>query len=63
MLEYLKRRNLLDKAIQIHGGIGETDWLPLTRFYHVARHARIGGGTDEIHKMVLARFLLGRSGG
>jgi acyl-CoA dehydrogenase len=53
----------LDKAIQIHGGIGETDWLPLTRFYHVARHARIGGGTDEIHKMVLARFLLGRSAG
>jgi len=51
----------LDKAIQIHGGIGETDWLPLTRFYHTARHARIGGGTDEIHKMVLARFLLGRS--
>jgi alkylation response protein AidB-like acyl-CoA dehydrogenase len=50
------------QAIQIHGGMGETDWLPLTRFYHVAQHARIGGGTDEVHKMVLARYLLGRSG-
>ena len=50
----------IDNAIQIHGGIGETYELPLTRFYRNLRHSRIGGGTDEMHRMVLARWLLGR---
>ncbi len=48
----------LDKAIQIHGGLGETLDLPLAAFYHIQRHARIGGGTDEIQKYVLARHIL-----
>ncbi|RMF91930.1 MAG: acyl-CoA dehydrogenase [Nitrospinota bacterium] len=50
----------IDKAIQIHGGLGESAFLPLTRFYHILRHSRIGGGTDEIHRFVIARHLLGR---
>ena len=50
----------LDNALQVHGGIGETYELPISRFYRNLRHARIGGGTDEMHKMVLARWLLGR---
>jgi alkylation response protein AidB-like acyl-CoA dehydrogenase len=50
----------LDKAMQVHGGIGETYELPISRFYRNLRHARIGGGTDEMHRMVLARWLLGR---
>lgn len=48
----------IDKAIQIHGGLGETLDLPLTAFYHIQRHARIGGGTDEIQRYALARHLL-----
>ena len=50
----------LDNALQVHGGIGETYELPISRFYRNQRHARIGGGTDEMHRMVLARWLLGR---
>ena len=50
----------IDNAMQVLGGIGETLDLPITRFYRTQRHARIGGGTDEIQKMVLARWILGR---
>ena len=48
----------LDHAIQIHGAMGESLELPLTLFYRYLRHTRIGGGTSEIQKMLLARRLL-----
>jgi alkylation response protein AidB-like acyl-CoA dehydrogenase len=48
----------LDQAIQIHGGMGETLELPLTLFYCLLRHAQVGGGTSEIHRMLIARSLL-----
>lgn len=48
----------LDDAIQIHGAMGESLELPLTLFYRYIRHARIGGGTSEIQRMMIARKLL-----
>ena len=48
----------LDDAIQIHGAMGEALELPLSLFYRYVRHARIGGGTDEIQRMMIARMLL-----
>ena len=48
----------MDDAIQIHGAMGESLELPLTLFYRYLRHGRIGGGTDEIQKMLIARKLL-----
>jgi len=48
----------LDDAIQIHGAMGESLELPLTMFYRYIRHARIGGGTDEMQRMLIARMLL-----
>ncbi len=48
----------MDHAIQIHGAMGESLELPLTLFYRYLRHGRIGGGTDEIQKMLIARKLL-----
>ena len=48
----------IDKIMQIFGGIGETTDLPIAHWYHMLRHARIGGGTSEIHKFVMARALL-----
>ena len=48
----------LDHAIQIHGGMGETLELPLTLFYGLLRHAQVGGGASEIHRMLIARSLL-----
>jgi alkylation response protein AidB-like acyl-CoA dehydrogenase len=49
---------VLDDAIQIHGAMGEALELPLSLFYRYVRHARIGGGTDEIQRMLIARMLL-----
>ncbi len=48
----------VDSAIQIHGGMGESLDLPLTLFYRHLRHAQIGGGTNEIQRMLIARKLL-----
>lgn len=50
---------VLDDAIQIHGAMGEALELPLTLFYRYIRHTRIGGGTDEMQRMIIARGLLG----
>lgn len=49
---------VLDDAIQIHGAMGEALDLPLSLFYRYVRHARIGGGADEIQRMMIARMLL-----
>ncbi|HMN81332.1 MAG TPA: acyl-CoA dehydrogenase family protein [Burkholderiaceae bacterium] len=49
---------VLDDAIQIHGAMGEALELPLSLFYRYVRHARIGGGADEIQRMMIARMLL-----
>ena len=48
----------LDKAIQIHGAMGESLELPLTLFYRYLRHGQIGGGANEIQRMMIARKLL-----
>ena len=48
----------IDKIMQIFGGMGETLDMPIPHWYHLLRHARIGGGTSEIHKFVMARGLL-----
>ena len=37
----------------------ETLELPTARRYHMLRDARIGGGAPEVHKLVMARALLG----
>jgi len=48
----------LDKAIQIHGAMGESLELPLTLLYRYLRHGQIGGGANEIQRMMIARKLL-----
>ena len=48
----------IDKIMQIYGGLGETLDMPIPHWYHMLRHARIGGGTSEIHKFIMARALL-----
>jgi alkylation response protein AidB-like acyl-CoA dehydrogenase len=50
----------LDNAIQIHGAMGESLELPLTLFYRYLRHYQIGGGSNEIQRMLLARKILGQ---
>lgn len=48
----------LDHAIQIHGAMGESLELPLTLFYRYLRHFQIGGGTNEIQRMLISRKIL-----
>jgi acyl-CoA dehydrogenase len=47
-----------DAAIQIHGGMGLMDDLPLERFWRDARVERIWDGTSEIQRHIIARDLL-----
>ena len=50
--------NVIDRAIQVHGGLGVSADSPLDRMYREARYARIYDGPDEVHRMVVARRLL-----
>ncbi len=49
---------VIDRALQVHGGLGMTDDTPLAVMYRMARGARIYDGADEVHKMVVARRIL-----
>jgi alkylation response protein AidB-like acyl-CoA dehydrogenase len=48
-----------DMAVQIHGGYGYSKWYPVERYYRDARVTRIYEGTSEVHRMVIARGLMG----
>ena len=48
----------IDTAIQLSGARGYAKDLPLEWMYRYARQARLVDGASEVHKMVLARFLL-----
>ncbi|MBL6782135.1 MAG: acyl-CoA dehydrogenase family protein [Alphaproteobacteria bacterium] len=52
-----------DEAIQIHGGMGLMNDLPLERFWRDARVERIWDGTSEIQRHIISRDLLRRLGG
>jgi acyl-CoA dehydrogenase len=50
--------DVIDRAIQVHGGLGITNDSPLATMYVMARGARIYDGPDEVHRMVVARRIL-----
>jgi acyl-CoA dehydrogenase len=52
-----------DEAIQIHGGMGLMDELPLERIWRDARVERIWEGTSEIQRHIISRELLRSVGG
>src|SRR3954447_10567164 len=52
-----------DEAIQIHGGMGLMDELPLERIWRDARIERIWDGTSEIQRHIISRALLRPLGG
>jgi acyl-CoA dehydrogenase len=49
---------VLDKAIQIHGGLGLCKELPLERWFREVRVMRIVEGASEIQRFILSRYLL-----
>jgi acyl-CoA dehydrogenase len=50
--------DVIDRALQVHGGLGMTEDTPLAGMWRQARAARIYDGADEVHKMVVARRIL-----
>ncbi|RXV70164.1 acyl-CoA dehydrogenase [Roseovarius sp. A46] len=54
---------IADEAIQIHGGMGLMDELPLERIWRDARIERIWEGTSEIQRHIISRALLRPLGG
>jgi alkylation response protein AidB-like acyl-CoA dehydrogenase len=49
---------VVDRVLQIHGGMGYTKELPIERWYRELRLLRIFEGTDEIQRRTIARNLL-----
>ena len=49
---------ITDRAVQIHGGIGLMEELPIERFWRDARVERIWDGTSEVQRHIISRSLL-----
>jgi alkylation response protein AidB-like acyl-CoA dehydrogenase len=47
-----------DRAVQVHGGYGYFNEFPVERYARDVRLTRIGEGTSEVQRMVIARGLL-----
>jgi alkylation response protein AidB-like acyl-CoA dehydrogenase len=54
----VKANEVVDRVLQIHGGMGYTRELPIERWYRELRLLRIYEGTDEIQRQSIARNLL-----
>jgi len=52
--------NVIDRAIQVHGGAGVTEDFPLAEMYAGMRTLRLADGPDEVHLMMVARQELGQ---
>ena len=55
--------DVIDRAIQVHGGAGVSDDTPLARMYGWHRAMRIFDGPDEVHMRTIARAEIGREKG
>jgi acyl-CoA dehydrogenase len=53
---------VIDDAIQVHGGVGVSDDVPLAAMYAAARTLRIADGPDEVHLRSVARTELATGG-
>lgn len=53
-------QKVVDRALQVHGGLGMTDDTILAYFYRHERAARIYDGADEVHKTSFAKRCLAR---
>ncbi|MFT6897579.1 MAG: acyl-CoA dehydrogenase [Paraglaciecola sp.] len=53
-------QDVVDMAIQLHGGAGMCEDFPLARFAAGARSLRLADGPDEVHKAMVTRLELRR---
>ncbi|MCX5828984.1 MAG: acyl-CoA dehydrogenase family protein [Deltaproteobacteria bacterium] len=56
-------QKVIDRALQVHGGLGMTDDTIIAFFYRHERAARIYDGADEVHKMSVAKRIMKQKGG
>ncbi|MEM9304226.1 MAG: acyl-CoA dehydrogenase family protein [Pseudomonadota bacterium] len=54
--------DVIDMAMQMHGGAGLNHDLPLAGLYVGARSLRLADGPDEVHRHLIAKMELGRHG-
>ena len=47
-------------SLKIHGGAGYSKDLPVERYYRDAPLLTIGGGTNELQRLIIARGLIAR---
>ena len=52
--------DIIDRAIQIHGGEGVSQVTPLASMYAHMRCLRLADGPDEVHRRAVARYELGK---
>ena len=50
---------VVDRCMQIHGGLGVAKDLPFERWYREMRIRRIGEGPNEVQRHIVARDVLG----
>ena len=55
-------QQVADDAIQMHGGAGVDDALPLAEFWAGGRVLRLADGPDEVHRATIAKLELKRYG-
>jgi acyl-CoA dehydrogenase len=55
-------QSVIDMAIQLHGGAGMSNDVPLAGAWAVARALRLADGPDEVHRGVIARLELAKYG-
>jgi len=53
-------QKIIDRAVQIHGGLGVTRGVPVERLYREIRALRIYEGTTEIQRVVISSRMLAR---
>jgi acyl-CoA dehydrogenase len=53
-------QQVIDMAIQLHGGAGLTQDFPLSAMWTNARALRLADGPDEVHRGVVARLEIGK---
>jgi acyl-CoA dehydrogenase len=55
-------QSVVDMAMQLHGGAGLSNDVPLAGAWTAARALRLADGPDEVHRGVIARLELARYG-
>ncbi|WP_071872701.1 acyl-CoA dehydrogenase [Atopomonas hussainii] len=51
---------VIDRAIQLHGGAGVSEDFPLAYWYAMMRTLRFADGPDEVHRMAIGKLELGK---